>query len=408
MQEKRDMHWLNLIRIVVALFCFGIPAASSALAEDELVQPAGSTSAEQCPAGSWSESRPETGFDIREDIVKAKELLKDKRSGYSVTVEKTTMLAKDRRGRARSKVVRRRIIEPVFLLAAEDMKERRLKLVRFTNRGCETDGFDVVRIRNNGVGSRFEIRYPENMAVLALRTMVHWGEKGYKEVVYTPYCPEIDTPQVREDGLNYLRAQIESAWTDLEEKNVRLRGFSEVSHDIAPTEISLVLSIIEHIDPLRFKNSPPGGEMALVHEVLTIIGANMSDAYAYSRSPAGARGLFQFIPGTYEKMLRKYRQARLDRNFASGCSNHENAAKASLLLFDSDLNDLPGDYLRTIGDDAEAVGRYLAAAYNCGSHRVERSRKACAGGWTCLLPEETKIYLKKFDVVWRMRQSLDR
>ena len=54
------------------------------------------------------------------------------------------------------------------------------------------------------------------------------------------------------------------------------------------------------------------------------------------------------------------------------------------------------------------AGKYLAAAYNCGSKRVEQSRKACTDGWTCLLPEETKIYLKKFDVVWRMRQTLDR
>jgi hypothetical protein len=402
------MHRLNLILIVAALICLGMPVAGSVWAEDGFVQPAGSASADQYPAGSWKDSGQGTGLDIREDIRNAKEFLKDSRSGYSVTNEKATVLVKDRRNRTRWKVVRRRIIEPVFLLAVEDLKERRLKLVRFTNRGCETDGFDVVRTRRNGVGSRFEVRYPENMAVLALRTMVHCGEKGYKEVVYTPYSPEIDTPQMREDGLNYLKGQIESAWTDLEEKNVRLGGFNELSHDIAPTEIALVLSIIEHIDPLRFKNSPPGGETALVHEVLTIIGANMSDAYAYSRSPAGARGLFQFIPRTYERILRKYRQARLDGNFVSGCRNHENAAKASLLLFDSDLNDLPGDYARAIGGDVQAVARYLAAAYNCGSHRVERSLKACTGGWTCLLPEETKIYLSKFDAVWPMRQSLDR
>jgi hypothetical protein len=402
------MHRLNLILIVAALICFGIPVAGSVRAEDGFVQPVGSASADQYPAGSWKDSGQGTGFDIREDIRNAREFLKDSRSGYTVTNEKASVLVKDRRNRARSKVFRRRIIEPVFLLAVEDLKERRLKLVRFTNRGCETDGFDVVRTRRNGVGSRFEVRYPENMAVLALRTMVHCGEKGYKEVVYTPYSPEIDTPQMREDGLNYLKGQIESAWTDLEEKNVRLGGFNELSHDIAPTEIALVLSIIEHIDPLRFKNSPPGGETALVHEVLTIIGANMSDAYAYSRSPAGARGLFQFIPRTYEKILRKYRKARLDGNFVSGCRNHENAAKASLLLFDSDLNDLPGDYARAIGGDVQAVARYLAAAYNCGSHRVERSLKACTDGWTCLLPEETKIYLSKFDAVWPMRQSLDR
>lgn len=147
--------------------------------------------------------------------------------------------------------------------------------------------------------------------------------------------------------------------------------------------------------------------MALVHEVLTVIGANGADAYAYSRSPAGARGLFQFIPRTYEKLLRKYHEAGLNRSFVSGCNNHLNAAKASLLLFDSDLNDLPGDYLRAMSGDVQAVGRYLAAAYNCGSERVKKSLTDCTKGWTCRLPEETKIYLQKFDRVWDMRKSLD-
>jgi hypothetical protein len=403
-----NMYWSNPLRVIAVCVCLGAAVTGSALAEDTFLRPAGSTQAPQYVAESSSATRPESGFDIREDIRNAREFLKNRKSGYSVTIEKTTVLVAGRRGRTRKEVVRRRIIEPFFLLAVEDLTERKLRLVRFTNRGCETEGFDVVKIRNNGVGSRFEVRYPENMAVLALRTMVHCEEKGYKEVVYTPYGPEIDTPKVREDGLNYLKKQIESARADLEEKNVPLTGLDRISGDVAPTEISLVLSIIEHIDPARFENSPPGGETALVHEVLTIIGANMSDAYAYSRSPAGARGLFQFIPATYEKMLRKYHEAGLDRNFISGCSNHVNAAKASLLLFDSDLNDLPSHYLLAVGDDVQAMGRYLAAAYNCGSRRVGRSLRDFTDGWTCGLPGETRTYLKKFDAVWRMRQSLDR
>ena len=403
-----NMYRLNLVRVIIAIVCFAMPAAVAAQVEDELAEPSVSTQDEQYSAGSWIDSQPETGFDIREDIGKARELLKQKKAGYTVRIEKTTMLVTHRRGRTRRKVVNKRIVEPVFLLAVEDLRERNLKLVRFTKRGCETKGFDVIKTRSNGVGSRFQVRYPKNMAVLALRTMVRCEEKGYKEVVYTPYSPEIDTPSLREDGLNYLKGQIESARADLEDRNVPLKGFEGVSGDVEPTEISLVLSIIEHIDPMRFKNSPTDNPAALVHEVLTILGANMSDAYAYSRSNAGARGLFQFIPGTYEKILRKYREAGLDRDFVSGCSNHANMAKASLLLFDSDLNDLPSDHLRTIGDDVQAVGRYLAAAYNCGARRVEKSMRDCTDSWTCLLPEETKLYLKKFDAVWCMRQSLDR
>jgi hypothetical protein len=402
------MYWPNLLRIGVVLVCFGVALTRSASAEDTLLRPAGTTYPPQYSADSRSAGRPETGFDIMEDIRKAREFLNNRESGYTVGIEKSTALAAGRRGRTKKEVVSRRIIEPSFLLAVEDLKERKLRLVRFTSRGCETDGFDVVRTRKNGVGSRFEVRYPENMAVLALRTMVHCENKGYKEVVYTPYSPEIDTPKVREGGLNYLKKQIELARADLEEKNVPLRGLDRIPGGVAPTEISLVLSIIEHIDPARFEKSPPGGETALVHEVLTIIGANMNDAYAYSRSPAGARGLFQFIPGTYERMLTKYREAGLDRNFVSGCSNHVNAAKASLLLFDSDLNDLPSHYFPVIGDDMQVTGQYLAAAYNCGSRRVERSLRDGAGGWTDGLPGETRTYLKKFDAVWRMRQSLDR
>ena len=309
------------------------------------------------PRARWSDGEPETPFDIRDDIRKAQEFLKNKRSGYTVAVERSVVRVTNRHGRTRKKVVKKRIVEPVFLLAVEDLKERNLRLVRFTGRGCETDGFDVIMARHNGVGSRFEIRHPKDMAVLALRTMVHSGKTGYEEVVYTPYCPEIDTRQVRDDGLSYLKQQIESARADLEERGVKLKGFEGLPIDVAPTDVSLVLSIIEHIDPQRFKNAGDGDEIKLVHEVLTIIGANTVNAYAYAKSPAGARGLFQFIPGTYEKILRKYRGAGLYENFVSGCSSPENAAKASLLLFDSDLNDLPDDYLHIIGSDVRAVGR---------------------------------------------------
>jgi len=399
----------GLKSIFIALVAASLLLGSGfALGNDESLQPGGNESVQCYSASSRSDGRLEVPFDIRDDIRKAQEFLNHKRSGYTVTIKETRVLVTNRRGRTRERVVKKKIIEPVFLLAVENLKERNLRPVRFTSRGCETSGFDVVMTRKNGVGSRFEVRYPENMAVLALRTMVHSGKKGYEEVVYTPYCPEIDTWQVREDGLNYLKQQIESARMDLEERGVKLKGFEGLPVDVAPTDVSLVLSIIEHIDPQRFKSSGEGDEIKLVHEVLTIIGANTVKAYAYAKSPAGARGLFQFIPGTYEKILRKYRGAGLNQNFISGCSSHVNAAKASLLLFDSDLNDLPDDYLRAIGGDARAVGRYLAAAYNCGSKRVEWSARICTDGWTCLLPEETKIYLSKFDTIWDLRQSLDR
>jgi hypothetical protein len=50
---------------------------------------------------------------------------------------------------------------------------------------------------------------------------------------------------------------------------------------------------------------------------------------------------------------------------------------------------------------------FIAAAYNCGPKRVEKSARACKGQWTCRLPEETRVYLDKFNAVWSVRNALD-
>jgi hypothetical protein len=348
----------------------------------------------------------DAGFDIREDIERGQEFLRDKTAGRSEVVKEKRVVFIDKKGRRKEKLISTRIVRPNFLLAVADLKERRIRQVRITERGSVTEGFRVTRIQGTGVGSRFEVTYPEDMAILALRTTVRSGKNGLKEVVYTPYSPEIDTWQVRQAGLDYLKGRIELARDDLLAKKVRLAGFHETG-DTNPIEVSLVLSIIEHIDPDRFEHQQ-GNELALVHEVLTIIGANTTTAYSYSKSPAGARGLFQLMPDTYRRLREKYRSAELHKDFVSGCDDHTNAAKASLLLFDSDLATLPRRVLAAGQRDARSIGMYLAAAYNCGSARVGKSARECKNQWTCLLPEETKVYLKKFDAVWNLRKVLDR
>ncbi len=393
--------------VAVLLLVFSSPGSTRALIVPHQEENASFKNDNRLEPGTRNST--EGDFDIRDDIKRGQEFLKDKNAGYSVTVEEKRVTVTSRRGKKREKIVSKKIVKPNFLLAVENLKERRIAGVRITENGCVTKGFDVIKVRDNGVGSRFEIAYPENMVILALRTMVRSGKNGYREVVYTPYSPGIDTWQVRQAGLSYLTHLIELAHKDLQAKKVRLSAFDGLFADGMPTEeVSLVLSIIEHIDPVRFKHCQEGGETALVREVLTIIGANTTNAYAYAKSPAGARGLFQFIPRTYKRLQERYPQARLMKNFVPGCNDHINAAKASLLLFDSDLSDLPRGWLSTARRNVRTIGAYLAAAYNCGAKRVGESAKACGNEWTCRLPEETKIYLKKFDLVWDLRKVLNR
>ncbi|HUJ70453.1 MAG TPA: transglycosylase SLT domain-containing protein [Syntrophorhabdales bacterium] len=395
--------------VALAGLCLTLVAASTPHASLGESRPMDAISSGSKPSlESGAMGNHEAPLDIMDDIKRGQAFLQNKTAGYTEELEQKTKVVRDRKGRRREKVVSEKVIKPNFLLAVEDLSDRKIWPVRITSKGCVTSGFEVTKCRANGVGSRFEVEYPEHMAVLALRTMVHSEGKSYKEVVYTPYSPEIDTMEVRKAGLAYLMCQIELAYRDLKTRNVRLGGFSRLEARVTPTEVALVLSIIEHIDPLRFKNCPEGQETALVHEVLTVIGANTVNAYAYSKSPAGARGLFQFIPKTYNRIREKYPEAKLNRRFVAGCNDHVNAAKASLLLFDSDLGDVSRKWLLSLKRNVRAAGLYLAAAYNCGAKRVEESAKECGNQWACRLPEETRIYLKKFDVVWDMRKDLDR
>jgi hypothetical protein len=396
--------------VFAALAVLGVLLAAhgTVRAADDPLQPEeSSSSGERTLFDSVGKDNPgEIRFDIGDDIPRGQEFLKGKFAGNLISVEKRRVVA-GRRGRKREKIIVQRTVKPNFLLAVEDLRERKIREVLVTADGWVTEGFDVRMVRRNGVGSRFEIAYPENMVVLALRTTVRAGKNSFREVVYTPYSPQIDTPQVRRAGLKYLITQIELAREDLERRQARLYGFERLSTDM-PTDVSLALSIIEHVDPVRFRNCPKGKETDLIHEVLTVVGANTVNAYAYSRSPAGAMGLFQIIPPTYKRLQNKYPRAGLIKDFLTGCTDHVNAAKASLLLFDSELSDLPHRHLSLMTKDLKTTGMYLAAAYNCGSKRVEKSVKQCGSEWTCRLPLETKIYLDKFYTIWDSGITIDK
>jgi hypothetical protein len=134
--------------------------------------------------------------------------------------------------------------------------------------------------------------------------------------------------------------------------------------DVIPKNVITVLLMNEHIDPGHFKSA--AHTRALVEQVLTVIATNPENAYAYSISPAGARGLVQMIPSTYFRLAKRYPEARLNPSFATGMSDQLNAIIAQVLLCDADWQ-----MIRSRKEiRPERVGPYLAAAYNGGVGRV--------------------------------------
>ena len=343
-------------------------------------------------------------FDIFEDIARARERLEKMTCGFTVvrpkTVRKVKIVKKGKKGKKTTQwktVVtygKPELGSFTVLLAVENVKTREIQIIRAHPKlGGRTDRAIIEPGKANGVNTKFTITSPEHHVVLALKRPVRHGA-SFREVVYTPYSEGLDIPSVRKAGLEYLEGIIDSARNDLIMRRVRpLSCNSFIDNDI-----SVVLAIIEHIDPGKFTSGRYTPEK-LINETLVILGTNRHNAYRYSKSKAGAVGLFQFIPGTYKRILNLYPQAGLIRDFAQGMTNHENAAKASFLLFDADMNVLSDARRSRLLDDPAATGRFLASAYNCGPGRTRSSMERYGDNWASAVPAETQIYLRKFDAV---------
>ena len=334
-------------------------------------------------------------FNIFEDIAKARALLEKQKAGFEVVRIKKEKKSKKGKKKRIEKFERTALGEFHILLAIENVKTREIQVVRVHPKlGARSGNIIVEPGKSNGVNTKFTIVYPEHHVVLALKRAVRQGV-SFREAVYTPYSEGLDIPEVRSEGLEYLKNVLARAKHDL----LRKRVTPISSPSFIADDVSLTLAIIEHIDPLKFESGKYTPEK-LIHETLVILGANKENAYRYSASKAGARGLFQFIPDTYKRIARLYPRAELKRDFIPGMEDHENAAKASFLLFDADMRALNDGEKGQILGDSQALGRFLASSYNCGAGRTKGAMDRHGENWCSRVPDETQVYIKKYDAVW--------
>ncbi len=321
------------------------------------------------------------GFDARSAEL-TNDLLKKIEEGRSRLKSESVQMIMGTVGTRRIRISRRRYQDvPVTGVVGREMAlaildaDGAIRVARAIKRdpGFEvlTPGFILSMRRENGINSDIACVDPPGGKVVAVKYPV--SNEGNRfgpgdpviEALYTPYSAEIGTEEVIKRGIDVQNGFIEKAYSHLRERGVLSRAFpGRRVVEVIPKDILRVLLLNEHIDPWEFKSA--GVTKPLVERVLTVIGTNHDKAYAYSISPAGARGLVQMIPSTYSLLLGRYAAAGLKSNFASAVGDPINAVMAQVLLCDSDW-----EAIRARTDlPAERVGPYLAAAYNGGVGRV--------------------------------------
>jgi hypothetical protein len=300
------------------------------------------------------------------------------------------------------------------VLAVSDLKDGPIRVVHVRNGASRTTGFTVSLRKKNGVNSHYDVLEPEGLVVLAMKTNARVTDDGAtrtKPVTYAPYSPPLDTPGMRALGRAYLESVVDSAAAKLDDRKVMSRTEEEsLVTEVSPVRTMIVILLIEHMDHDEFFAE---GAEASVNKVFTTIGLNGSRTYEYAFSFAGAGGLAQFIKGTYAVTRNAYPAARLEPRFFAGMRDHVNAVMAQFCLVDLELSVLPKDLYLRWNQREEAIGAYIASAYNGGSARTLAAIAGHPHDWEsateheecaddrCGLRLETRIYLEKFHAVYR-------
>ncbi len=259
----------------------------------------------------------------------------------------------------------------------------------FTSRG-KTVRLQVVRA--NGVNTAVNIFDDAGKSLVPLVVQYPIVRDGAvsEMAYYTSVHPALGSTELARDGRDYIHSMLNSAAERLEQKGVSI--------DPSIIDVAEHLCIVEHTDHKRFKTED---RAAIFNEITTLYSLNARDTYRYSVSSAGAGGMIQMIPSTYQMIRDLHPEAELNPDFVAGMRDHRNALEAMLLYMQRTWDDLARqqEIQRALSSQLATKAELLAAGYNSNPTRLSGYLKRGDSEWRNLIPAETQMYLQIYAAV---------
>jgi len=256
-------------------------------------------------------------------------------------------------------------------------------------------------VRANGVNTAVTIFDEKNRSLMPLVVEFPIERRGvFREMAYyTSAHPALLTDDLTKSGQSYVNSMV-----DLATKRLKDKGFPVSPHLV---EIAKRLCIVEHVDHDRFRND---NRIALYDEIYSLYALNELDTYRYSVSSAGAGGMVQMIPWTYNLMRQRHPGIGLNPDFVLGMRNHGNALEAMLLYMQDTWNDLIAneDVQAALTAKQITPTELMAAGYNSNAAKIPGYIRRAGAGWRYLIPRETQMYLQIYqslEVLSRAKQN---
>ncbi|HYY97399.1 MAG TPA: hypothetical protein VE642_02355, partial [Pyrinomonadaceae bacterium] len=292
-------------------------------------------------------------------------------------------------------------VSPGFVtIAALDPDSSKIHTLSVPKQTLLTRGTDVVLTTAQGMNVRLQVVRPNyvNSAVVVSEAstgrqlaplVVEYPIEKFGSVremaYYTSAHPALLSPEVTKHGQTYVRNMLDRAV-----ERLKLKG-NTISPELV--DIAERLCVVEHIDHDRFRRED---RRSLYNEVYALYALNELDTYRYSVSSAGAGGMVQMIPSTYQMIRRMHPAAGLNPDFVAGMRNHGNALEAMLLYMQDTWNGLAldQDVLDAMAGRNATQAELVAAGYNSNPAKLPAYLRRGGPSWRVLIPRETQMYLQ--------------
>src|SRR5947209_8404446 len=266
-------------------------------------------------------ARPLAPERVRARITEAERLLRSKPTLTAMTTPSTDFVTLAALDQDSSQIHLLTVPKTVFLVKGAGMTLN-------SNLGTPLQ-LRVVRV--NGVNTAVTVSDSAGRSLVPLIVEFPIERGGvYRETAYyTSAHPALLSPELVRAGQSYIHNMI-----DLAAKRLRDQG---ISVSPAIMDIAERLCVVEHVDHDRFRLE---NRIALYEEIYSLYALNELNTYRYAVSFAGAGGMVQMIPSTYQMIRRMHPGANLNPDFLTGMRNHANALEAMLLYMQDTWGDL--------------------------------------------------------------------
>jgi hypothetical protein len=285
-------------------------------------------------------------------------------------------------------------------IAALEQDSSKIHTLSIPKQTLLTRGTDVVLTTAQGLNVRLQVVRPNyvNSAVvisdaatgkqltpLVIEYPIEKFGSVREMAYYTSAHPALLSPEVTKRGQVYVRNML-----DLAAERLKAKG-NRVSPELV--DIAERLCVVEHVDHDRFRRED---RRSLYNEVYALYALNELDTYRYSVSTAGAGGMVQMIPSTYQMIRRMHPAVGLNPDFVAGMRNHGNALEAMLLYMQDTWNGLAldADVLDAMTTRNATQADLVAAGYNSNPAKLPAYLRRGGTSWRVLIPRETQMYLQ--------------